>query len=87
MDADKEDFIITAGIAQDEEDEVAKLKSLGLVAQHSYGLIAAADVIDKNGKPVKLVQLRNPWGDFEWHGDWSDRSKCWTPQLKKQLNL
>ena len=59
---------------------------MGLVGQHSYGLIAVAEVIDKNKKKVKLVQLRNPWGNFEWMGDWGDTSKCWTPELKKQLN-
>jgi len=27
--------------------------------------------------------MRNPWGTGEWTGDWSDKSKKWTPQLKK----
>jgi hypothetical protein len=85
-DGDKKDFIMAAGIAQDDEEEAAKLKALGLVGQHSYGLIAVAEVTDKNKKNVKLVQLRNPWGNFEWMGDWGDTSKCWTPELKKQLN-
>jgi len=31
--------------------------------------------------------LRNPWGTFEWTGDWSDKSTKWTPELKKQLNF
>lgn len=26
--------------------------------------------------------MRNPWGSFEWSGDWSDDSDCWTPELK-----
>ena len=86
-DGDQRDFIMAAGIAQDDEAEIAQLKALGLVGQHSYGLIAVAEVNDKNGKPTKLVQLRNPRGNFEWQGDWGDNSKCWTPQLKKQLNV
>eukprot|EP00494_Astrolonche_serrata_P023274 UN23532 len=36
---------------------------------------------------VKLVKLRNPWGKGEWTGDWSDSSKLWTPELKRQVNL
>jgi len=27
--------------------------------------------------------MRNPWGDGEWTGDWSDGSNLWTPELKK----
>jgi calpain-15 len=29
------------------------------------------------------VKLRNPWGEGEWTGDWSDDSDCWTPESKK----
>merc|ERR1719401_3057930 len=24
-----------------------------------------------------MVEVRNPWGDGEWKGDWSDQSKLW----------
>ena len=34
---------------------------------------------------MRLVQLRNPWGDFEWNGDWSDASELWTQDLKDQV--
>lgn len=33
------------------------------------------------------MQLRNPWGSFEWKGDWGDDSDCWTPQIKKQVGF
>ena len=30
---------------------------------------------------VKVVQLRNPWGTFEWKGEWNDEDERWTPEL------
>ena len=32
----------------------------------------------------QIVQVRNPWGSFEWKGDWSDKSDMWTDELRKQ---
>jgi len=26
--------------------------------------------------------MRNPWGGFEWDGDWSDNSELWTEAMK-----
>ena len=34
-----------------------------------------------------LVQLRNPWGNFEWQGDWSDHSDLWTPTLRAEVRI
>jgi len=61
------------------------LESLGLIGNHSYGLLDARNVQTPNG-PIKLLKLRNPWGDFEWKGDWGDDSELWTPELERQLN-
>jgi len=48
------------------EASAEMLEELGLVAQHSYGLLKAVEVTDIFGDKVRLVQLRNPWGNFEW---------------------
>lgn len=50
-------------------------KSTGLVAGHAYGVLRVYTTRD--GK-FKLIQLRNPWGSFEWKGKWSDGSREWT---------
>ena len=55
----------------------------GVVQGHAYSLISIHQVTDKQGKEVNLLKLRNPWGSGEWEGDWSDKSRCWTPQLKQ----
>lgn len=87
IDADKRDFLITAGIDMSDYENALKLRDLGLIAGHAYSLIRAEIVKDKSGKSVNLVQLRNPWGQFEWTGDWSDDSDCWTPNLRKKLDM
>jgi hypothetical protein len=63
------------------------LESLGLVAQHSYGLLKVCEVTDEQGEKIQLVLLRNPWGDFEWNGDWSDNSDLWTADIKDDQGL
>lgn len=43
----------------------------GLVCGHAYSLIGVERVKTSNGE-VRLVKIRNPWGETEWTGDWSD---------------
>ena len=52
------------------EDMEAKLSS-GLVKGHAYSVTGAATV-QVHGKDVRIVRIRNPWGQREWTGDWSD---------------
>eukprot|EP00966_Prymnesium_polylepis_P267568 6181297-Prymnesium_polylepis.1 len=62
----------------------------GLVEGHAYSLIACEEVPLKGGGSVRLVELRNPWGNQqEWSGAWSDASAEWKkhPEVKKALKL
>lgn len=61
--------------AEKENEEEAKSGN-GLIPGHAYSVIAA-----KEAKGHKLLMLRNPWGGFEWDGDWSDHSPLWTPDM------
>ena len=87
LDADINGYIIAAGVSQEDEEQAAMLKEIGLVGQHSYGLIKVDVVADADGQNVNIVKLRNPWGSFEWSGDWSDKSDKWTDEAKQQVNL
>ena len=51
-------------------------KSTGMVAKHYYSITRVAEAYGQ-----RLINLRNPWGEFEWKGDWCDGSDCWTPHM------
>jgi hypothetical protein len=52
-----------------------------LVAGHAYTIIQVKEAFGN-----KLLNIRNPWGEFEWDGDWSDKSDRWTDRMKQALD-
>jgi len=64
-----------------ETGEKPEKSGSGLVAGHAYTLLAAK----ATSAGHKLVCLRNPWGNFEWQGAWSDNSELWTPELRMEV--
>ncbi len=75
--ADKNNYIMTTG---------GKKKIKGIESSHSYSLINAVEVELERGRTEKLVQIRNPWGCYEWQGDWCDTSPLWTPELRQRMH-
>jgi len=57
-------------------------KDGGIVPGHAYSILDCRKVFE-----FQLIQLRNPWGTFEWKGDWSDDSPLWAqhPSVKASL--
>jgi len=72
----KEGTLLGAGSPSHPEGDSAKSKT-GIVQGHAYSVLKLIEV-DK----VKLICVRNPWGQGEWTGDWSDSSDLWTPRMK-----
>jgi calpain-15 len=53
----------------------------GLVPGHAYSVIQVKEALGNC-----LINIRNPWGSFEWDGDWSDHSDLWTDELKEIID-
>jgi hypothetical protein len=53
-----------------------------LIDGHAYTLIGCYEIDD-----LKLCKIRNPWGNFEWKGDYSDKSELWTDNLKQSVEF
>ena len=56
----------------------------GLISNHAYTLMNLYELKEEG---LKLVKLRNPWGEKEFIGDWSDKSSKWTPEIKKKVDF
>ncbi|KAJ3479673.1 hypothetical protein NLI96_g8895 [Meripilus lineatus] len=54
----------------------------GLVPLHAYSVLKVVEYKEK-----RFVLLRNPWGNSEWTGPWSDGSPEWTDEWRGALEL
>lgn len=59
----------------------------GMISGHAYALLSHYELTTEEGEEVKLLKLRNPWGQGEWTGDWSDNSEKWTEDLKEKVKF
>ncbi|XP_054432609.1 calpain-2 catalytic subunit [Pteronotus mesoamericanus] len=47
-----------------------------LVKGHAYS-VTGAEEVESRGSLQKLIRIRNPWGEVEWTGKWSDNCPNW----------
>ena len=64
-------------------------KTIGLIKGHAYSItkiIHTNAITVKGYKKLSLIRIRNPWGEKEWKGKWSDGSVEWNsiPQEEKE---
>ncbi|XP_064639206.1 calpain-5-like isoform X2 [Lineus longissimus] len=77
--------LMAASIPAKSADEMEAHTDMGLVKGHAYGITAVKKVPLAgtglfnlfNREKIKMIRLRNPWGEGEWKGAFSDGSKEW----------
>ena len=76
------------------KDEGTSTAQHGLVQGHAYSILDVREVSNtgglfggSRGEKFRLIQLRNPWGSFEWTGAWSDGSAEWNNYRKVAKKL
>ncbi|XP_077138326.1 calpain-8-like [Ranitomeya variabilis] len=68
--------------------ETEGITSRKLVKGHAYS-VTGAEEVQYRGKTVQLIRVRNPWGEVEWTGAWSDDSPEWNsvdPEVRAALD-
>ncbi|ROL48075.1 Calpain-1 catalytic subunit [Anabarilius grahami] len=59
-----------------------------LVKGHAYS-ITGVEEVEYRRNLTKLLRIRNPWGEVEWMGPWSDESREWRevdPSVRSRLH-
>ena len=81
--SDQNNAIMTCTIKEGTEG----IEKVGLIKNHSFSLVSAQEEESSNGEKIKLLKLRNPFGEGEWTGDYSDNSEKWTDDLKQKFGF
>ncbi|XP_070538573.1 calpain-5-like [Ptychodera flava] len=85
--------LMSSSIRVESAEEMEAKTSVGLVKGHAYGVTAIRNVkigdpgllsFFKNVERIPMVRLRNPWGEKEWNGAWSDGSDEWKKVSQKE---
>ena len=84
MEADKRNYTLIASSGETEGGQQTD-GGEGIITGHAYSLIDLHE-FEHEGDQVRICKMRNPWGNYEWKGDWSDTSNKWTDELRVRLN-
>jgi hypothetical protein len=62
-------------------------ESKGLGNNHAYSITNVVK-LSSRGQTFRLLRIRDPWGNREWNGRWSDKSADWnaiTAEVQKEI--
>ncbi|XP_060098755.1 calpain-9 [Heteronotia binoei] len=84
----KRDSMVACSIETSSAAESEARTPYGLIKGHAYS-VTGLDEVNYQGRKVKLIRVRNPWGQVEWNGAWSDNSSEWhsiSPSEQRRLH-
>ncbi|KAK3878996.1 hypothetical protein Pcinc_016403 [Petrolisthes cinctipes] len=82
-----EHALMCCAITPHSHEEAEMRTSVGLVKGHAYGITACRKInigdtglfsLFKGAQKVRMLRLKNPWGEREWNGAFSDGSPEWS---------
>ncbi|TDH11180.1 hypothetical protein EPR50_G00058130, partial [Perca flavescens] len=75
--------LLGCSIDKKTDAETEAVTPLNLFKGHAYS-VTGAEEVHFQGEPVQLLRIRNPWGNKEWTGPWSDGSSEWNNVSKDE---
>jgi len=81
--------IMTAGTSCEDQSIVGDQECQtpqNLAANHAYTVLGATTIEPSGRPPVRLVKVRNPWGENGYNGPWSAESGDWTDELRAEVD-
>lgn len=83
--------LISSSIKATSADEMEARLACGLVKGHAYAVTDVRKVRLGHGllaffksEKLDMIRMRNPWGEREWTGPWSDSSEEWQKVSKSE---
>lgn len=75
--------LIACGYFDKSLDSANTHRDKGLLINHAYSILRVAEpTLQKARTSSKLLQVVNPWGTYEWTGDWSASSAVWNKKTQ-----
>lgn len=74
-------FLFGAGTREYGHPDPDEKGRQGIEDGHAYSVLRA---VEYEGN--RLLMVKNPWGETEWNGPWSDGSKEWTAEAIQKLD-
>eukprot|EP01017_Pseudomicrothorax_dubius_P043528 TRINITY_DN7268_c0_g4_i1.p1 TRINITY_DN7268_c0_g4~~TRINITY_DN7268_c0_g4_i1.p1 ORF type:complete len:818 (-),score=145.97 TRINITY_DN7268_c0_g4_i1:98-2551(-) len=74
---EEEGFLLSTTVIGDEKGPDIQ----GLHQNFTYAILQVVE-----HRQHRLINLRNPWEEFEWTGEWADSSRNWTEEMRSSLS-